>query len=161
MVSDPAIRVSPPAPGQWTRITSTNGGMHCPVAEQVSPAAQDPQLPPQPLFPQTLPVQFGVQGRTHCPEEQMRPPEQDPQLPPQPLLPQTFPVQFGVQQAWVLQALDCLLPQSSRLLWVPPPQLALQLLQLPHLQSTQMCRQRHSQTYPPSGRLWPQMESAQ
>jgi len=49
------LEQTPPAPGVQTGGQSQD----VPLAEQVFPPAQLPQLPPQPSPPQTLPLQFG------------------------------------------------------------------------------------------------------
>jgi len=84
-------------------------------ALQALPVPQEPQLPPQPLSPQTLPLQLGVQRQ--APALQVLPAPQEPQLPPQPSSPQTLPLQAGLQrQAPALQVLPA--PQEPQL----PPQ---------------------------------------
>lgn len=69
---------------------------------------QVPQLPLQPLLPQTFPVHDGVQLQVPellqmaaVPSE-----EQVPQLPPQPSLPQFLPTQLGVHEHWPVAELQ-------------------------------------------------------
>jgi hypothetical protein len=86
---------------------------HWPATQTPLPV-QDPQVPPQPSLPHTLPAQLGVQ---QSPALQTSPPAQVPQVPPQPSLPHVLPVQLGTH--WQAPAL-----QTSLLLQVPqvPPQ---------------------------------------
>ena len=71
------------------------------VSPQISGHTQLPQMPPQPLLPQLLPAQFGMQVAPQVPSApQVPPPLQLPvvHLPPQPSgSPQAFPTQLGVQ----------------------------------------------------------------
>jgi hypothetical protein len=71
------------------------------LSPQISGQTQMPQAPPQPLLPQSLPVQSGTQVAPQVPSEpQAPPPLQLPvlHLPPQPSgSPQAFPMQLGVQ----------------------------------------------------------------
>lgn len=64
---------------------------------QVWPVGQVPQVPPQPLLPQVLPVQSGTQEATHTPFWHVFPVGHVPQVPPQPSGPQVLPVHDGVQ----------------------------------------------------------------
>jgi hypothetical protein len=68
-----------------------------PATLQMLPVVQVPQLPPQPLSPQVLPVQLGVQ--TQVPLWQVLGAVQVPQLPPQPSSPQVLPAQLGAPQS--------------------------------------------------------------
>ena len=71
---------------------------HWPLALQLSPAPQVPQLPLHPSPPHCLPEQLGTQPETHSPLAlQLSPAGQEPQVPPQPSLPHDFPVQLGEQ----------------------------------------------------------------
>jgi hypothetical protein len=60
-----------------------------------SPEGQVPHEPPQPLEPQTIPVQDGLHWQTPRALQDSCDPEQVPHDPPQPSGPQSFPSHCG------------------------------------------------------------------
>jgi hypothetical protein len=87
-----------------------------PPLEQLMPAAQLPQEPPQPSLPQVLPAHCGVQ--MHCPLALQLPEKHVPQLPPHPSGPQVFPAHCGAQAHCPLTLQERPAPQLPQL----PPQ---------------------------------------
>ena len=89
------------AVGAINEVIAAEPRIHAKPPPQVAVGPHEPQLPPQPSSPHSLPVQLGVQG---APQTLTKPePPQvaggvhSPQLPPQPSPPHCLPVQSGVQ----------------------------------------------------------------
>jgi hypothetical protein len=115
--------------GAWK--VAPAGRQHTEPLHTCAPA-QVPQVPPQPLLPQVLPLQDGVQQLF---DRHTAPPPQVPQVPPQPLLPQVLPEQLGAHTHWPPALQVCPLaqvpqvpPQSSLPQSLPPQFFTQQLL---------------------------------
>jgi len=131
--------------------------MHLPPTPQALPAAQTPQVPPQPSGPHSLSVHWRVQP-SHTPVAALQVPEvQVPHWPPQPSGPQLLPSQARAQPShWPVAALQVPEVQVPQV----PPQPSEPHVLPPQFGRQQTCEELHTSSLE-QGHGWPQPSSLQ